>query len=194
MKKFLSLLMTILVMCSLAVTAFASSSADLPSVDDKWDKDNYPYAFMYYVPSGGEYNVFFSATKPYIENGQVKIDKVGDSQYTYVRYVYTASNPTLGWRYSDMSTNGFTVHISDFPVIESSVDLYDGNTLYLKADGDFFPYPLAEQILAVTSGAMEETMPELGGTMTTLMVCGVGCLALLVVLKLFGKRSLIFRS
>lgn len=60
-------------------------------------------------------------------------------------------------------------------------------------DGEhFFPGPptLAE----VTEKALGEMTLTLGGTMMTLVVCGVGLIASLVVLSLFGKRSLIFRG
>ena len=47
-------------------------------------------------------------------------------------------------------------------------------------------------ILEVAGERLKMTLPEMGGTMKTLVLCGVGLMASLVVLKLFGKRSLIF--
>ena len=58
----------------------------------------------------------------------------------------------------------------------------------------FFPGALWEEMVAVTQGAMTAEQIRINRTMGILAVCGVGCLALLMVLALFGKRSLIFRS
>lgn len=58
----------------------------------------------------------------------------------------------------------------------------------------FFPIPLWMEMDRLTQGEMAEMGQTMGGTMRILVPCGVGCLVLLVVLKLFGKRLLIFRN
>lgn len=58
----------------------------------------------------------------------------------------------------------------------------------------FFPIPLWMEMDRLTQGEMVTMGQTLGGTMKILVPCGVGLVALLAVLKLFGKRSLIFRS
>lgn len=69
----------------------------------------------------------------------------------------------------------------------SSVQIYDEN-------GDpFFPIPLWMEMEKVTQGEMQGLTVTTAGTIQTLALCGVGLMALLVVLSLFGKRSLIFR-
>lgn len=73
-------------------------------------------------------------------------------------------------------------------ILSSDVDVYN-------ADGTlFFQNPLWMRVEQVTQGVIPELSNNLGGTMMILIVCGVGCLALLIVLNLFGKRLSIFRS
>lgn len=57
---------------------------------------------------------------------------------------------------------------------------------------DFFPDPLWKEMEKVTQGAIVAEQIRINRTMGILTVLGVGCLALLIVLTLFGKRSLIF--
>ena len=70
-------------------------------------------------------------------------------------------------------------------VYQSTFDWYD------ESGNRFFPVPLWEQVVKVTQGEMQGLTQEMGGTMKVLVPCGVGLMALLVVLSLFGKRSLI---
>lgn len=77
----------------------------------------------------------------------------------------------------------------------NSVDIkYSSDTIYDQNGDTFFPIPLWMEMEQVTQGEMKLFNPTMVGILTTLMVCGVGCLALLVVLKLFGNRSLISRN
>lgn len=70
----------------------------------------------------------------------------------------------------------------------SNVDIFDmyGNP--------FFPLPLWAEMGQVTQGEMSGLTATTDGTILTLVLCGVGLMALLVVLNLFGKRSLIYRK
>lgn len=75
------------------------------------------------------------------------------------------------------------------------IDMVYSTLSFYKEDGTlFFPLPLWEEMEQVTQGEMMGLTTEVVGTMKVLALCGVGCLALLVVLKLFGKRSLIYRN
>lgn len=77
----------------------------------------------------------------------------------------------------------------------SAADILNSdNTVWKTGDVNFTPPPpaLQEIILEVVGEEMTVTAPKVGGTMKTLALCGVGLMASLVVLKLFGKKSLLF--
>lgn len=69
--------------------------------------------------------------------------------------------------------------------------LYSSVQIYDEENEPFFPIPLWMEMEKVTQGEMNTAGQAVHGAMMTLAVCGIGCLALLVVLSLFGKRSLI---
>lgn len=72
---------------------------------------------------------------------------------------------------------------------------WTGTLAYANHDiENFLTAPLAVIIQGVTGEALELTLPSLRRTIHRILLCGIGCLALLIVLKLFGKRSLIFRG
>lgn len=73
-------------------------------------------------------------------------------------------------------------------ILSSNLVVYDEN-------GEvFFRNPLWMVTGQVVQGEMKNLTTETAGTMKVLVLCGVGLMALLVVLSLFGKRSLIFRK
>lgn len=77
----------------------------------------------------------------------------------------------------------------------SSYDLKDnGGNLVMEGDTGFFPQPpLAEVIQGVTSETLtSQTVPAVTGTMRIVVLCGVGCLALLTVLVLLPKKFWMF--
>lgn len=76
-------------------------------------------------------------------------------------------------------------------VWSSDTVLYDDGSVFISGDSNFLK-ALSEIILEVTEEQLEKTLPEMGGTMKTLALCGVGLMASLVALKLFGKKSLLF--
>ena len=88
--------------------------------------------------------------------------------------------------------NGGTFSAKSF--LWTSHDIYDADgVLKLEGDPNFMVAPPLQTILLKVMGEqLKATVPEIHGTMRILVVCGVGCLALLVGLKLFGKRSLLF--
>ena len=94
-----------------------------------------------------------------------------------------------GWAYDSVnSLRSFTFVADTLNFVYSTVDIYD------TTGNRFFPLPLWEMMGQVTQGEMTGLQTETAGTMRILVLCGVGCLALLVVLSLFGKRSLIYRN
>lgn len=101
----------------------------------------------------------------------------------------------------DTTNNEWVLSSDDSPYTiggtnNNSVDIYySSDTIYDQNGDTFFPIPLWMEMDNLTQGEMENNLnPTVVGILMTLMVCGVGCLALLVVLKLFGKRSLISRN
>lgn len=77
-----------------------------------------------------------------------------------------------GWS----TVSGSSIEVDPYKVIDAS-ETIEG----------FFPLPLHQVIQAVTEGAMMEQIPILGGKILVLIISGIGLLALLLVLILFGK-------
>lgn len=191
MKKLFLVLSTVCMVLCMTVTTFAYQVGpyDVVSPTSIYEahKDEYPYGVVtlegdsvWLYLSKGEYQ--------YLSKSEfVQSTKAGYRSWKY--------NPDEGvWVTSGTGSNVSTIM---YDVYVSSHDINtDNGGLHKTGYLDFFsaPPPLAEVIQGVTEEAMTDSLPALGGTMTILAVCGVGCLALLVVLKLFGKRSLIFRS
>lgn len=165
-------------------------SYDAPDPYTAWTSDrqaNFPYAFIY--KNEIDANVFIMAsTRPYVQDGQIVIDTNGENS-SYLKYTQWGNDWRLVESYDDGTTITADNLVSSFNILDT-----DGNIVY-NHDTDFFPVPLWVEMDNLTQGEMvNKFSPTLVGMILTLMVCGVGCLALLVVLKLFGKRSLIFRK
>lgn len=63
---------------------------------------------------------------------------------------------------------------------------YENGTKFMNGDPNFFT--MAELMNLTVAETMEkQTIPTMVGAMKVLVACGVGCLALLISLKLFGK-------
>lgn len=159
-------------------------SYTLPDVYSVWTEtlqESYPYAFIYYDDGGAPW-LILSAGEPTYENGAVVVPS------NYVAYnIWDVS-----WRKTSSYTDGRSFVTES---VYSSFPMRDENgTIIFARDTDFFPQPLWEMMEQVTQGEMMGLTTEVVGAMKILALCGVGCLALLVVLKLFGKRSLIYRN
>lgn len=109
--------------------------------------------------------------------------------FTRKNYVYQVLNPSLGWTLRDDSTTVQSAMLKDinnntYSYVSSTVDI-------LNQDGTiFFPPPpteLYQIIQGVTNQTLPQTQTTVVGTMRILVLCGVGCLALLMVFPLFGK-------
>lgn len=100
------------------------------------------------------------------------------------------------WNYYTSSTlevgAGYLVEKSDIRIV--SKDVVDATGVTVATQHERFHKALPVVILEVTEEQMEKTLPEVFGAMGCLTVSAVGLLALVASLKLFGKRSLIFRS
>lgn len=71
-------------------------------------------------------------------------------------------------------------------------DIYYGNQTLYNENGTMVFHP-THLLKERTREALTTLSQEVGGVMNILVLCGVGCLACLTVLGLFGRRSLIFR-
>lgn len=110
-------------------------------------------------------------------------NRVGHTQYRLVDGEWIEHSP-----YSLIYDSHAINFASGSSVLSSDWNIYDEN-------GDlFFQNPLWMEMDLVTQGEMEALKADLAGTMKILTVCGVGCLALLTVLVLFGKRWLLSLS
>lgn len=154
-----------------------------PPVDGLWEKSVYPYGLLYMrndnIPS-----LYF------LDNPITTTDGV-DFRFNGGNFV--VYNLVDGaWTYE--RTGQGAVEFPDLDsgrILKVSHDVNFQGAILMNKDADFFPTPLWEMVEQVTQGAMTEEMPKMGGTMTILVACGVGLMACLVVLSLFGKRSLI---
>lgn len=115
---------------------------------------------------------------------QLAVDGVAQ----YKQYVTTDGQTWV--EIQDGSVNDQTVGsgvIANTTVVSSTFNWYDeSGTL-------FFPVPLWEEMGQVTQGEMGVLTQETMETVSTLVLCGVGCLALLMLLNLLGRKSQIFR-
>lgn len=114
---------------------------------------------------------------------QIAVD--GDADY--IQYVTTDGQTWVEIQNSSVNYQSVGSGIvSQTTVIASTFDWYN-------EEGErFFPLPLWAEMELVTQGEMVSLTAETVGTMKVLALCGVGLIALLVVLSLFGRRSLIF--
>lgn len=125
----------------------------------------------------------------------------GATMLYFVRTDLTASGSTVSggsasifslfgdyWGLSG-STAGVSAPASN--VVWSAFDIKDSSGNVVIAGSNFPIPPLAEQVQEVTGAAMLEEAMEVTRTMGLLTVSGIGLMALLIGLALFGKRSLI---
>lgn len=90
------------------------------------------------------------------------------------------------WKYKGILAGDYTIG-KQSDIVWSSLAVYDENGNY------FFPLALWAQILKTSQGALKMETPKTTQTMKILIVCGVGCLALLIGLPLLLKVFRKFR-
>lgn len=141
---------------------------------------------MFYSGTVYQYTVYTSDSSYTIRG-----EEYGARYRTYLEPSVTAtrfqSYDGINWEqtYNDKTSNDYPGEIG-WELISSTYDWY-------TEEGDrFFPVPLWEEVQTVTQGEMGNLTSETAGTMRTLVVCGVGLMACLMALSLFGKRWLLF--
>lgn len=203
MKKVFSILIVFVLAFCLTIPAFAynvtgSTTSDeiLEIMQEKYD-EGYKYFTAIYKNNDGRIWLFQS-TKPFEQNN-VNGYLVATDSLSYVRYTWTGDSSNYYYIGNSPGTLAANQEPASTRVVIYGVsyDIYDNEgNLVMEGDDNFFPQPpLAELVLEVTEGELVEvTIPNLVGALKILVPCGVGLMALLVGLKLFGKRSLISRS
>ena len=188
MKRFLPILMALMICFVSVMPAFAADFTlnDLPDPDVVWvDKDTYPHALI--INQGSSWYLILCQDEPYLSNGFYVV--------TSKPYALSPYNDITGeWGSLTVTSYGYSVAKTDVAAVSSNVKDPDGNVVFSPEDTGFFllPLTLVEQVQGVTEETLlNQTLPAMGGTMKTLVLCGVGLIASLVFLKLFGKRSLI---
>lgn len=197
MKKLFSILSVFVLAFCLTVPVFAYDFGDGGNLGDITDEmqtyydDGYEYACLLDYGGGAKY--LFLTTAPMKQNNVNGYVSATES-LSYVRYTASGNK----WVYVNKGTLASNQEPTSqrLTVLWSSYNFKDNTgNLIMSGDPYFFPQvPLAELVLEVTEGELVEVaIPNLVGALKILVPCGVGCLALLAGLKLFGKRSLIFR-
>ena len=174
--------MTFAVRRSYAPDGWPSSLPDPPSMD---------YLVYTVVKVGDDtwlYMVNDEVTATFnFQTKTLKYTLPANSTKTVQRYVMRSGDDS--WVYSSLGTLTADTFDDTFQFIFTTEDIYDVSTGEV-----FFPEPLWLQVQGATQGGMTELTQKTVGTMKLLVLCGVGLLASLVVLRLFGKRSLIYRN
>lgn len=180
MKKYLIMMVaTFTLMISMCVCAYASD-LPLPPTDNtnnaylvyKNKDDGYYYAILY------NYNDWTP-----ILNGS-NLTWIKHRETAYIRYLSVKSKADIsnGWGTFSQLNNG------DSPLVESVI-LSNRNICDSSGKVVFrVPPKLREE----TEKALKKFQITTGGTTNTLILCGVGCLACLMGLKIFGKVFAIF--
>lgn len=200
MKKFLVFFMVAFLLLTCALPTFASDilpidvddlGREVPDIYEVWDRDKYSYAILW---DDGRH-LFLSESRPRYWINPQGFDYIHVASGKYQSY----ENINGLWSESVSGTSGYNLSAYSDGILlvdwtSSDILNLDGS-VWFAHDPDFFPIPLWTTIQKVTQGKLEEeTVPTMASTMNTLVLCGVGLMACLVVLSLFGKRSLIFRG
>lgn len=153
---------------------------------------------------------FEDNARPYhvlVKSSNGNVEMLATNQPVKYRYVGMTDNVVLpsgvAWGLYRYNNNIWTKYAGEDAsasevtwgnvIIWSNYDVYNYDTgeLYVEADSNFFP--LAVRVQKMTEKTLTETtVPQMGGAVKVLVVCGVGLLALLILLPLFGKRSLLY--
>lgn len=143
---------------------------------------------MFSTGEGWKYTVYTSDVA-YTIRGEIYGTRYRANTEPSVNVVTYESYDGINWNqtYSGKSASSYPGEVG-YTLLSSTFTWYD------EGGEPFFPVPLWKEMGALAQGEMGVMILETMETMKILMVCGIGCLALLTVLVLFGKRSLIFRG
>ena len=179
-KKYIVVALAVIsVLVASIVPAFAADdNLTYDQVVSKWgikyDTSKYPYYVLIRESNKVDYKLVISQNKNAVDvkNGLA----FADSGITYRCFV---SNDSYICNTHNNSSNSSLGDLSELTFLSSNYDVkYEGQ------DKVFFQQPtLLSQLLSLVPGVGEKVVADLG----TLMVCGIGCLALLVGCSLVPK-------
>lgn len=191
MKRFLFVLMTAVMLIGGTISAYAAEYPEnLPALPSHANGEylvvNIRETYELYVTATNDAN----KTRFSFKDGMVYVtDNTQD--YLFNLYQYNVGD-SLDWDFYDggsMKKAGelyYKMVNPDATIVYSTLDVYDYETGEVVFQGP--PRPLAEEIRKLTAETLEaETMPELSKTVLVVVLCGVGCLALVTSLVLLRK-------
>lgn len=204
MKKFFAILGVAVLMMS--VLCFSASAADVSTGDEViTGYDNFQYIsgwkYKYHWDLEDEDNIYRYII--YTDNASI-VPKSPTFRGSTGYYVFVVQNDTSSgfiqeYKY-EKSTDRWYKLSSHSGGTEKHYTLYSDTITFLRADVDvlddngnvFFPpaSPTTELEVAVREMTVETLgteIPKLSPTVLTLVLCGVGCLALLIGLKILPK-------
>lgn len=135
------------------------------------------YDYWFISSSGDDYRIELSKEPFYYDSTTGALRASSDVQSARVFESANGSFGNGGWQHY---SGPFTY--TPLPnIVDSSHEI------------NFPETPLWEEIQGVAEGQIQnKTLPRLGGTMTTVVICGISCLALVVLLVLLAKKFRIF--
>lgn len=203
MKRLLIFSLVVLTVFALAVPAFAAGTYPstynyngvvLPFFSEFAEiGDDYPFLLLKASDNG--YEMLALSQEPVANDYGIYFPYAGGKVI-----VYSYDSASDSWVFVNSSNKNAGAHLVTYSANHSrqwsNFDIYNSKgTLYYEGDLNFSQAPLAVTVLNLAGERLEVVViPEMVQTMTILVLCGVGCLASLTVLKLLGKRSLIYRS
>lgn len=190
MRKTIIYVVAIVVMMFASVTVCYADEINIPNIDTSRD-------YIVFQQTAGTQTLYYAVEYDYttlrpINAYDDNINKTRNHLYlekqdgvsSGIFTMYAYNKETNAWQvYAEFKDKQVTVSqdiSGDIEYIYSSQDIKDtyGEMVFPP------PRPVLETILERT----EQTIPvRVGGVMKTLTLCGVGCLALLMALGLFGK-------
>ena len=192
MKKIiLSVSLALLIIVSTCICAFADTvDFPEPTLDPP-----YTDSYIIYLREDFSYN-YYVCVLYNSDDWTVEVDKntnylvwTKNRDTAYIKY--SKSIKTTEWSgswgtFSQDNSVGSITFGNSKTIYKSNKDIYDTeNKLFFQG------LPLEKVIMKTLT---EKMIPMMVGTLKILVPCGVGCLALLIVLGIFGKKSLIFRA
>lgn len=205
MKKILIFILIFTMVFSLSVNCFAYDERMTDDIKKAAQttfnsQSEFTYGTIYYLEPNDNYFLLLSTTHTYCDVNLENIKYLDSGKVN--RYLYNKQTKTFDLETTfNVQANQQAVPIEYVVVINYELFVQDEgwdygveNGLY---DSTFFEKPksLFDTVLGTSNVVLKDSFtPTFNDTALTLVLVGVGCLALLVVLKLFGKRSLLIRK
>lgn len=127
---------------------------------------------------------YYAVVQHATHDGSVIVYIAKEPMYALSPRYDTVDGDSLSWFQVNTNEDGTFAH-----TVRNSSEPWTGNLIYANHSiANFLEPPLAVVIQGVTGEAMETTLPNLYQTIRTIVLCGVGCLAFLMVFHLLRSR------